>query len=111
VPFDERTERQEFETALREAVEALVVVGEAWEQVESASVKPGLHEHRPEVTVSIRILGKPKRTYVAPCGLGNLSTLGAAGSASVALTNIEEELRSLALGASDESVWLTVVPD
>lgn len=111
VTFDEQAERQEFEAKLREAIEILVVLDEAWEDVESAEVHADVHEGEPVVAISMRILGKPNRTYVAPCGLSNISTLGAAGSASVALTNIEEELRSLAIGASDESVWLKVIPD
>lgn len=111
VGFDEQAERREFETRLREALEILVVVNERWEDVESAEVYPDVHEGRPVVAVAMRVLGKPNRTYVAPCDFSNLPSLGAYLSASVALTNIEENLASLARGTPDADVPLTVVWD
>lgn len=106
--FDEQAERREFETRLREVVEALAMVHEPWEDVESVEVYPDVHEGRPIVAVAMRILGKPNRTYVAPCGFSNLPSLGADLSAGVAITSIEEDLRSLARGAPDADVPLRV---
>lgn len=109
VGYDEHAERREFETRLREAVEVSVVVEQAWEDVESVEVYRDVHEGRPVVAVAMRVLGKPNRTYVAPCDFSNLPGLGAELAASVALTNIEEDLMALARGHAE--VPLTVVWD